>query len=149
MARSRRSRFTIGRSGEPYYRSNDPESLPRSVDADLDFTVTPPRVLVVSSGGVPARSRPRVFQVPGGSRDPLVSRNALLRESSVSRVRRSIKRANFPPAKLRFAIPEKVKVCVRRQERREVLFARNIAGRGGGRHGPYRRSASSYYSCKG
>lgn len=50
----------------------------------------------------------------------------------------------FAPDVLRFAIPEKVAVCVRRKERREVIFALKRFGRGGAR----RRSYFSDVSCK-
>lgn len=51
----------------------------------------------------------------------------------------------FSRDRLVFAVPKTVSTCVRRQQRREVLFARGRAGRNGGRR--YRRNASSSISC--
>lgn len=49
--------------------------------------------------------------------------------------------------KLRFPQPGREPVCVRRLRRKQVLFARGIAGRSGGSPGPYRRNAFSSWSC--
>lgn len=46
-----------------------------------------------------------------------------------------------------FAEPDRVLVCIRRQKRKEVLFAKRKAGRGGMR--PPRRNWMSYISCRG
>lgn len=37
--------------------------------------------------------------------------------------------------------------CAARKQRKQVLFAKRIAGKGGGRHGPYRRTLFSQYGC--
>lgn len=56
--------------------------------------------------------------------------------------RRSLsKLSSYPFA---FGFPSRVAVCVRRSQRREVLFAR---GRAGGRHRRPRWNASSYWRC--
>lgn len=47
---------------------------------------------------------------------------------------------------VRFAVPGQVLVCVRRQARREVIFAKRLAGRSGG--GKRRRNPYSSVSCK-
>lgn len=47
----------------------------------------------------------------------------------------------------RLRLDPRTATCVRRHTRREVLFAKRIAGRGGGRHGPYRRTLNSQWSC--
>lgn len=46
---------------------------------------------------------------------------------------------------LRMAAPARVRFCVQRKVRREVLFAKGRGGYGG--HGRYFRNASSQYSC--
>lgn len=48
--------------------------------------------------------------------------------------------------------PERVPECVRRSERKEVLFARGVAGRRGGspgKRGRYNRSIMSNFTCGG
>lgn len=49
-------------------------------------------------------------------------------------------------AAISFASPRRVLVCVRRQVRKEVLFATRRNGRNGGRN--YRRNAYSEVSCR-
>lgn len=46
-----------------------------------------------------------------------------------------------------FSNPHRVTVCMRRRERREVLWARGLAGRSGSAPGPYRRGPDSAWSC--
>lgn len=41
----------------------------------------------------------------------------------------------------------RVRHCVQRRRRREVLFAHRVAGRSGGSPGPYRRTYSSQFRC--
>lgn len=48
---------------------------------------------------------------------------------------------------LRFPAPGKVLACVRRRMRREVMFAKQIAGRRGLGTGGVRRTADSAWSC--
>lgn len=43
--------------------------------------------------------------------------------------------------------PEVVSQCVRRKERKSVLFAEGVAGRRGSAPGPYRRNVFSSYRC--
>lgn len=131
MSRRGGSRSRFKRSGEVFFTSNG-LPLPRPYGEG----VAPPRV----SPGVfsPARrvevfaSSPRRLSV-----DP---------RPAGRRVARS-----FRPGKVPFQVvmrvPARVRFCVERKQRREVLFARGVAGRGGGRHGSYRRTANSYYSC--
>lgn len=48
--------------------------------------------------------------------------------------------------------PNRQDFCIRRRERREVLFANNVAGRSGsapGKRGVYKRTVESAMSCKG
>jgi len=52
----------------------------------------------------------------------------------------------FPSLRLGFAIPEKVVVCVRRKQRREVIFATGSAGKGA-RQKQRRRNYMSEVSC--
>lgn len=51
----------------------------------------------------------------------------------------------YPSPSIQFQAPERVLVCVRRHRRREVLFARNKAGRSGQR--PPRRTWWSAVHC--
>lgn len=45
-------------------------------------------------------------------------------------------------------VPTRVSFCVRRKQRREVLFARNVAGRRGVGYGKHwRRTQDSQYTC--
>lgn len=50
--------------------------------------------------------------------------------------------------RLRFPLPEKTLVCVRRKTRRRVLFALRKNGKGGGKQRPPRWTAQSYVRCK-
>src|SRR5688572_27234894 len=43
--------------------------------------------------------------------------------------------------------PKQALVCLGRQTRKEVLFARNVAGKSGGSPGPYKRTANSKIKC--
>lgn len=44
-------------------------------------------------------------------------------------------------------VDRRVPFCVRRLQRKQVLFALKVAGRRGGSPGPYRRRADSQWSC--
>lgn len=48
---------------------------------------------------------------------------------------------------LRVAVPQRVRFCIQRKSRREVLFAFRVAGRRGSAPGPYRRRVESSWSC--
>lgn len=68
--------------------------------------------------------------------------------------RRSPPRAPAPPwggGGVPFALvtkfPRQVRYCMQRHSRREVLFARGVAGRRGSAPGPYRRKESSNWRC--
>lgn len=50
--------------------------------------------------------------------------------------------------RLRFSLPEKTLVCVRRKARRRVLFALRKTGKGGGKQRPPRWTTQSYIRCK-
>lgn len=54
----------------------------------------------------------------------------------------------FPPSSVSFSNPRRVLVCSRRQERREVLHALGVAGRGSGSFKPRKRSEFSDVSCR-
>lgn len=49
--------------------------------------------------------------------------------------------------RLRIAAPSRVRFCVQRLQRKQVLFARGIAGRRGSAPGPYRRTENSNWRC--
>lgn len=56
----------------------------------------------------------------------------------------------WPRIGVGISTPSRVYFCVKRKQRREVLFARKVAGhfrRSPGRGGSYRRTQSSYYRC--
>lgn len=46
---------------------------------------------------------------------------------------RHLAQQKYPDPRLRFKAPERVLICVRRHQRKEVMFATNKAGRGGQR----------------
>lgn len=48
----------------------------------------------------------------------------------------------------RAVLDPRTRICVARHVRKSVLFARGVAGRGGGHHGPYRRTKDSFFSCR-
>lgn len=56
------------------------------------------------------------------------------------------------PSRIGFRVPERVRLCVERGKRREVLFALRRAGYSGsgpgGRYAKYRRTGDSAYSCR-
>lgn len=85
---------------------------------------------------------------PGIYRPPLVvgSKRRVLVGRTVRGARSS---PSFLSSKLRFEAPRRVLVCIRRQRRREVLFASQRAGKSGlGRFKRRRRSEFSDISCK-
>lgn len=53
---------------------------------------------------------------------------------------------NNPPTRLGFAQPERVAVCARREQRREVIFAKRKAGKRGQRRARWNKFSD--YSCK-
>lgn len=62
-------------------------------------------------------------------------------------VARKATHPTWPGIGLKFDIPRPIAICIRRKERKEVLFAKRKAGRGGSRKPP-RRSFWSGVSCK-
>lgn len=85
-----------------------------------------------------------------GRRD--VERRDLFRRFSVSFRFRSpvaVKRSRFfnIPYGLEIRVPARVRFCLRRKQRREVLFARRKVGFSGATKGPYRRTANSMWRC--
>lgn len=50
-------------------------------------------------------------------------------------------------ASLRVPVPRQAAFCVRRKLRREVMFAKHVAGRRGSAPGPYHRTADSHWTC--
>jgi len=77
---------------------------------------------------------------------PASSRPVFTTSGDTARIQPSTSRRN-PNARYldSFAIPTKVVPCVRRKQRREVLFATQRSGRNGGRR--YRRNSTSSISC--
>lgn len=85
---------------------------------------------------------------------PSVSRRIRLRPRSVSLypplAKQPLRSVGVIPSLLwhvQLRRPSAVKFCVQRSSRREVLFARGVAGRRGSAPGPYRRTQRSYYGC--
>lgn len=48
---------------------------------------------------------------------------------------------------LKVRVPSRVRFCVQRHQRKQVLFARGVAGRRGSAPGPYRRTENSQWRC--
>lgn len=48
---------------------------------------------------------------------------------------------------VRVPFAKRVAFCVRRKQRKEVLFAKRVAGRGARSPGPYKRSFTSRFTC--
>lgn len=91
-------------------------------------------------GGTPMQAT--VWQVPGGARTGLARRGRLPPYQAPFR----------PMAKLghlQIREPRVTLFCQQRRERREVLFAKKVAGfrRSPGRGGTYRRRAESQWRC--
>lgn len=88
----------------------------------------------------------RSYHPERGSRPALYSSRPRLVEKSKLPPRVARFRPSQTQARLAFSDPENVVVCVRRKDRREVLFAKRKTGRGGRR--PRRRSWMSQLSCR-
>lgn len=98
-------------------------------------------------------SRPKGAVYPQG-----LGRRSYSHISAQSRLLQRRERARVTPAKpfrrlvspvmnrLRAVVPVRIKFCLMRKVRREVMFARSVAGRRGIRR--YRRTVESSYSCR-
>lgn len=141
------------RAGEPQFFGSSADALPRS--------------------GSIHRSRRADFQIgdvlrgygaqPHVSRAPqrLSPRALAQRIASLTKVFEGARPRARPPASpspltqdwrefntLRFHVPHLTKICHRRKQRKEVLFAKGFSGRNGrGRGGGYHRNAFSHWSC--
>lgn len=133
MASRRRrdsSRFV---SGDPQIRSSV-SALPRDVAAASSSFLHGPHRAIVFTPPAPFKRLPArrgVVYAPPPVRTPTRKSGGPWRFWGSLSVR----------------VPERVKFCVQRKERREVLFARRVAGRRGTAPGPYRRSPKSQWSC--
>lgn len=81
----------------------------------------------------------KVYGTPGGARFGLRARGTLPPAKRVG-----------PWHRLQVRVPEVTLFCQQRRERKEVLFAKGVAGRSGGspgRRGTYRRRAESQWRC--
>lgn len=132
------SPFLTGRS-EPHYRSNVQATLPTALNRlqrllRLAQATTPP--------AAPLRGRSEPFRrlaTPSQGRHVSVVRRAASKQLH--------QRTDPVPMKaLGIRVPNKVKFCLQRRARREVLHALNKVGRGSGR-GPRRRTQNSQYRC--
>lgn len=122
-------------------------SRSRTLPTAYNFSIAKPRLVRVSSALSSYRAAlsliedRRQFHPLGPFRPASAPRRAL------SRV--VIKNPSVPfrrPDVFGFAVPQKVALCVRRQERREVLFAKRKTGAGA--RSPKRRNYWSSISCK-
>lgn len=145
MSRRRRS---ISVPGESQF-SDSNRRLPRPVSFVDDVPEDDLRPTGPVLGITPWRSavlpeRPAWGPLPPGRR---VLRRTLRPPVPVQYFPRSLSWQTVP-RDLFMRVPERVKFCVQRKERREVLFAKKRAGFGGSaRKRFWRRSASSQYRC--
>lgn len=117
-------------------------SYPDPALADLEDT----RRSLVPFGRAP------LTQGPSGVSTPLVrpprGMRVLVPPSAPAKPTRS---RMFPWRTIPVAAPASVRFCIQRKQRKEVLFAKGVAGknkrRSPGRGGGYRRSAKSNYRC--
>lgn len=56
-------------------------------------------------------------------------------------------RSLLAPDRVSFRVPERVYICARREQRKQVLFAKRVAG-GRGSRAPKRRNVHSEVSCR-
>lgn len=131
---SRRSRRRISqRGGEPYYRSR--RSLPPA-DISPDAVGGGYFVGEADDPPVPSVFRPLAIYLP-----PVPQKTARALTVSPSSSSSSWE-------KLRIEVPERVRFCVQRAQRKQVLFAARIAGTSGiGRGKAWRRTANSAWRC--
>lgn len=140
--KSTAQRAQRSRTGEHNYRSNKRALLPRPHESvrleSSDVYRNPGSVLFSRETHIPTR--------------PARQLDKLLRARLLSPVNQNLNQAlKNPFAPLRVVSiqkPAKVKFCVNRSIRKEVLFAKNIAGKKGSSPGPYKRTQNSQYSCK-
>lgn len=79
------------------------------------------------------------------------SRPVMALERLAARLVPAVRNRPFKPplwSGVRFAVPHKVALCVRRNRRKEVLHAKRIAGSGASRFKRRHRNAFSEVSCK-
>lgn len=131
----------IRRTGARIYGANVISTLPRPFGVMLDeaeridrqLPDDPPLTPVFLSTARAEEVRRRFF------------RPALL--SSRVRVQgRQTLRFEVPTA-LQLRVPDRVRFCLRRKQRKEVLFARRKIGFSGATRGPYRRTGNSLWRC--
>lgn len=133
---SRRSRSRYRRAGEARYSSSAAMALPRTHEGVRRYSpwaMSAPS-LAQAQGVWRRLARPTLFPVPLAK--PAVGRLSSGRYS--------------PLSVLRMRVPTRVRFCVQRRTRREVIFALGVGGsRGsaGGRHGTYRRNGNSAFRC--
>lgn len=127
MARSRRSSTTTSSYGSSW---SSPPRLPalRALEQA--------RALIKA---IEDRRRwsPLGFASPAGAKSRMSRRLTVSGANSTARL--------TPPSGLSFSVPRDVAVCVRRKERREVIFAQRKAGKGA--RSPRRRSKFSDIGC--
>lgn len=138
--RKRRDRVRIP-GEEKLYSSNRmlPRDTNREVEASLLYGA--PRSAVYLDGISAGRKPNRVVRRPSGYFPfPFPAKHAVRRSEAMRLVsplwRVELKRQ-----------PMRVRFCVQRKERREVLFALGRAGFSGSAPGRYRRVVSSNYGC--
>lgn len=126
MARRSRTKLYVSKAGATSFTPSLTSlpwpqiSLGPSVEPDLVLTAIEDRRTFHPLGQVrPAR------MITGNSHTPVVAK--------VSRSKKFRPPRLYPGPGLRFAIPEKTLICLRRKKRKEVLFAKRKTGRRGQR----------------
>lgn len=132
---SRRSRNRYRRAGEAYYPSSASTALPRTHEGVRRYQ---PWGISSASLATPQGFYERF------SRRPTVRPIFSLAKPAVGRLSPGRWSAL---SELQIRAPARARFCVQRKQRKEVLFALRIAGRGAGGHGRYRRTANSAFSC--
>lgn len=136
MSRRSRRQVTVVRQGEPYIRSNTPAVLPLPDESLLrSFRAVAPEPRPWEPVNLPELRRRRMDPTP-----LYPAKRRSLRSPFA-------KRPGYLLQKLYMRQPERVRFCVQRSQRREVLFALNRAGYSGSAPGRYRRTQNSQYRC--
>lgn len=136
----------IRRTGARVSGANDVSSLPRPFGVLLDEADPIHRITYVDRPLPPVYLSPRE-RAEGLRRLPPASSRRLVRFMWRSPVEVRRTRLFDLPYGLSIRAPLKVRFCLRRKERREVLFAKRKVGYRGSSPGPYRRTANSQWRC--
>lgn len=134
------ARKLFRREGETRFRVSSAPALPLATSADVPYySPLPEATLIAPEGAIQSTPRQR-RSLPIS---PLYRR--LVTGDAVRIVRPTQRPLHAKRISRLYADPRTV-VCVRRRQRKEVLFALNRSGRNGTGK-PYRRSYSSQWRC--